>query len=74
MTAQESFNREALEAITQLTDLCQTKNAEQLAQLEAQFTIMGLGKLAAIIFGYGIGNAGDEYLDIRHNAIQAKFS
>ena len=73
MTQQERDNRDALEAINQLSEACQNKNAEQLAELEAQFTILGLSKLAGIVFGYGIGNAGDDYLDLRHNALQSKF-
>ena len=73
MKPQEREDRNALEAVTQLREVCWNKNAEQLAELEAQFTILGFPKLANIVFGYGIGNAGDDYLDLRHNALQSKF-
>ena len=73
MTPQERDERTALEAVAQLTELCEFKNADQLAEIEAQLTIMGLSKLAGIVFGYGIGNAGDDYIDLRHNALQSKF-
>ncbi len=73
MTQQERDNRDAQEAVAQLSEVCHYKNAEQLAELEAQFTVLGLPKLANIVFGYGIGNAGDDYLDLRHDALQSKF-
>ena len=73
MTQQERDNRDALEAVAQLAEVCWNKNAEQLAELEAQFTILGLSKLSNIVFGYGIGNAGDDYLDLRRAALQSKF-
>ena len=69
MKPQERENRDALEAVVQLIEACQNKNAEQLAELEAQFTILGFPKLADIVFGYGISNAGNDYLDLRHNAL-----
>ena len=69
MTQQERDNRDAQEAVTQLAEVCWNKTAEQLAELEAQFAVLGLSKLANIVFGYGIGNAGDDYLDLRHNAL-----
>ena len=73
MTPQERDERAGLEAVAQLTKLCESKNAHQLAEIEAQLTIMGFSKLAGIVFAYGIGNAGDDYIDLRHNALQAKF-
>jgi hypothetical protein len=72
MTKQERDNRDALEAVDQLTTACEFKNADQLAELEAALTVLGLSKLAGIVFGYGIGNAGDEYIDLRNSALQAK--
>ena len=73
MNQQERDNRDALEAVAQLGEVCRNKNAEQLAELEAQLTLLGLPRLSCIVFGYGIGNAGDDYLDLRHAALQSKF-
>ncbi len=73
MNRQERDNRDALEAVAQLVDLCFAKNAEQIAEIEAQLFLMGFQKLADIVRLQGLNNAGIEYPPIFFKTLQAKF-
>lgn len=71
--SQERFTEDAVKAVSQLVENCQNKNADQLAELEAQLFLLGLSRLADVVRLQGITNAGSEYPPLFFKTLQSKF-
>ena len=67
-------NQEILEATEQLIKKCFNLTPDEIAEVEAQFMVMGLGKLADLVRTEGLINCGSEYIPLFEAALARKFN